>query len=141
MNDDLDIDKMGRYWSETKKKRRPFRQKDSGTENNNEDSIGLGEQAMNLSSPRGESPSQPSSPAHIDTKTALRAPSMESMLPDDDDVDDIKPPVNYKAMFEGASEPKYTDMELFVELRYWIVLALFIFLLIIYRSFLSSAPM
>uniref|UniRef100_A0A1I7W3X4 Uncharacterized protein n=1 Tax=Loa loa TaxID=7209 RepID=A0A1I7W3X4_LOALO len=76
MNDDLDIDKMGRYWSETKKKRRPFRQKDSGTENNNEDSIGLGEQAMNLSSPRGESPSQPSSPAHIDTKTALRAPSM-----------------------------------------------------------------
>uniref|UniRef100_A0AAF5PWI2 Uncharacterized protein n=1 Tax=Wuchereria bancrofti TaxID=6293 RepID=A0AAF5PWI2_WUCBA len=60
----------------------------------------------------------------------------ESMLPDDDDMDDIKPPVNYKAMYEGGSESKYTDMELSVEVRYWIVLVLFISLLIIYRSLL-----
>lgn len=59
------------------------------------------------------------------------------MLPDDDDeANDTKPPINYKAMYEGASESKYTDLELFVELRYWIVLILFICLLIIYRSFL-----
>ncbi|VDO42890.1 unnamed protein product [Brugia timori] len=60
----------------------------------------------------------------------------ESMLPDDDDMDDIKPPVSYKAMYEGGSESKYTDMEWSVELRYWIVLVVFISLLIIYRSLL-----
>ncbi|EJW76795.1 hypothetical protein WUBG_12293 [Wuchereria bancrofti] len=130
---DREIDRKGRFLK-TKKKRRPFRPRD----NDDEDDIGLEKRAVTISAPVVEAPSQPPSPVHVEenTKTALCAPSMESMLPDDDDMDDIKPPVNYKAMYEGGSESKYTDMELSVEVRYWIVLVLFISLLIIYRSLL-----
>ncbi|CAG9531573.1 unnamed protein product [Cercopithifilaria johnstoni] len=122
------------------KKRRSYRHMDSENETDNEDDIELGEEAMNVSMPITESSSQPLSPSQVaeNTKTALCAPSMESMLPEDvDNIDNEKPPINYSAMYGGASESKYTDMvELSVELRYWIVLALFICLLMIYRSFL-----
>nr|CDP94535.1 Bm9604, isoform a [Brugia malayi] len=153
-----EIDRKGRILK-TKKKRRPFRPKD----NDDEDDTGLEKRAVTISAPAVHSSSQPRPPVHVEenTKTALCAPSMvigiceshgklnnweeliiiggkfqESMLPDDDDMDDIKPPVSYKAMYEGGSESKYTDMEWSVELRYWIVLVVFISLLIIYRSLL-----
>ncbi|VIO93324.1 Uncharacterized protein BM_BM17484 [Brugia malayi] len=128
-----EIDRKGRILK-TKKKRRPFRPKD----NDDEDDTGLEKRAVTISAPAVHSSSQPHPPVHVEenTKTALCAPSMESMLPDDDDMDDIKPPVSYKAMYEGGSESKYTDMEWSVELRYWIVLVVFISLLIIYRSLL-----
>ncbi|KAL3994193.1 hypothetical protein ACH3XW_20740 [Acanthocheilonema viteae] len=137
--DDLEIDKKRRQWSRAKK-RRSFRHEDSEDKTDDEEGTGLGEEAMNVSAPATESLSQSPSPSLLEenTKTALCAPSMESMMPEDaDDVGDEKPPVNYKAMYGEASESKYIDMmELSVELRYWIVLALFICLLIIYRSFL-----
>uniref|UniRef100_A0A0R3RP40 DUF3402 domain-containing protein n=1 Tax=Elaeophora elaphi TaxID=1147741 RepID=A0A0R3RP40_9BILA len=162
--DDLDLDKKGRKWSKTKK-RRSFRHEDSGSERDDADRTGLVEEAVHVSAPISESSSKSLSPSLMEenAKTALCAPSMvissrelprggkekliiivienfkESMMPEDDDnVDDVKPPVNYQAIYEGASESKYTNMELSVELRYWIVLALFICLLIIYRSLLPS---
>ncbi|VDM92143.1 unnamed protein product [Litomosoides sigmodontis] len=51
--------------------------------------------------------------------------------------EDEKQSVSYQAMYEGApSQSKLTDTEFSTELRYWIVLALFICSLIIYRTFL-----
>ncbi|OZC05343.1 hypothetical protein X798_07696 [Onchocerca flexuosa] len=124
---DIDNDKKdSRYRSKTKKKQRPFRYKDSGNENIDDGGFESEEQANLTES------SQSSISTDENTKTA-QCVSMESMMPDND-MDSIKPPIKYETTYEGIS--KYIGNELFVELRYWAVLAVFICLLIIYRSFL-----
>uniref|UniRef100_A0A8R1TKN6 Uncharacterized protein n=1 Tax=Onchocerca volvulus TaxID=6282 RepID=A0A8R1TKN6_ONCVO len=127
---DIDADKKdSRYRSKTKKKQRSVRYKDSGTENVDEGGIELGDEASLT-----ESSSQSLVRSDENTKTALCA-SMEPVMPDTDR-DSIKPPIKYETTFEGLSTSKYISEELLVELRYWAVLAVFICLLIIYRSFL-----
>uniref|UniRef100_A0A915PL35 Uncharacterized protein n=1 Tax=Setaria digitata TaxID=48799 RepID=A0A915PL35_9BILA len=124
-----------RHWQKTKKKRRPVRHQNSGSDENN--GTESGGQTVNVSTSRDGSSAQKTSPVRMEenTKTALCSPSMEAMA-SDDRMDDPKASVNYEAMYDSLSESKYNDLDLIVELRYWAVLALFIFILIIYRSFL-----
>ncbi|VDN03223.1 unnamed protein product [Thelazia callipaeda] len=81
-------------------------------------------------------PDDSSTPLAVEdnTKTARCTSSMESDIAEE--LYGPKQAVNYNGIYDGSVDPALHNVDIFKEMRYWVVLLLFIIIVLIYRAFL-----